>query len=94
MSLSFSHQRPPSSSPQQLLDLHNQLRRRVAKGEEGVQVRWPLHQVQPGAADMLELVWNDELAGIAQGWADQCDCVFQESTVSGRTLPRYTGACV
>jgi len=57
---------------QELLDIHNNLRGRVARGEEGG---------QPSAADMRELVWSDELARIAQGWADQCDCVFQENQV-------------
>ena len=57
---------------QSLLDLHNDLRRRVAKGEE---------KGQPPAADMNELVWSDDLADIAQGWANQCDCVFQEREV-------------
>ena len=31
---------------------------------------------------MQQLVWNDELARIAQTWADQCDCVFQENQVN------------
>ena len=30
---------------------------------------------------MRQLVWSDELARIAQTWADQCDCVFQENQV-------------
>merc|ERR1712013_613325 len=42
---------------------HNELRRRVAKGEE---------PGQPGAGDMRELVWDEELEAIAQRWADQC----------------------
>jgi len=57
---------------QALLDLHNNLRARVARGEEGV---------QPGASNMQRLVWSDELARIAQTWADQCDCVFQQNQV-------------
>ena len=36
---------------------------------------------QPGASNMRQLVWSDELARIAQTWADQCDCVFQENQV-------------
>ena len=30
---------------------------------------------------MQKLVWSDELARIAQTWADQCDCVFQQNQV-------------
>jgi len=48
---------------QLILDMHNQLRSRVAKGEE---------PGQPKAADMLALVWNYELEAVAQRWADQC----------------------
>jgi len=45
------------------LELHNQLRARVANGRESN---------QPAAANMGELTWDDELAAIAQRWADQC----------------------
>ena len=48
-----------------LVDLHNQLRAKVANGQE---IQGP----QPPAADMFELEWDDELATIAQRWADQC----------------------
>jgi len=48
---------------QAVLDKHNQLRRRVAKGQE---------RGQPAASNMKKLVWNAELASIAQRWADQC----------------------
>ena len=30
---------------------------------------------------MQQLVWSEELARIAQTWADQCDCVFQQNQV-------------
>jgi len=53
---------------QLLLDKHNELRRRVAKGEEN-NANFP----QPGASDMRKLKWNDELATIAQRWTDQCN---------------------
>ena len=48
---------------QDILDKHNELRRRVAKGEE---------PGQPEAANMRKMVWNNELEAIAQRWADQC----------------------
>jgi len=47
-----------------LHDLHNDFRRKVAKGETSV----PL----PTASNMRKLAWSDELQNIAQMWADQC----------------------
>merc|ERR1719233_1033608 len=48
---------------QEIVDRHNELRRKIAKGEqEGL----------PPAADMYQVSWSDELATIAQRWADQC----------------------
>lgn len=47
-----------------ILDKHNELRRKVAKGEE-----WG----QPAAANMKKMYWNTELETVAQRWADQCD---------------------
>jgi len=46
-----------------ILARHNDLRRRLAKGEEAN---------QPAASDMRELVWDEELERIAQRWVDQC----------------------
>lgn len=46
-----------------VLDRHNELRSQVALGNQ---------PGQPAAADMNRLVWNTELANIAQRWADQC----------------------
>ena len=52
-----------------ILDKHNELRRRVAKGEETN----GLNGVgQPAAANMKKMVWNAELEAVAQRWADQC----------------------
>ena len=48
--------------------LHNDLRRRVARGEED-------QLAGLTASDMMELTWDTELARGAQLWADQC--VFQ-----------------
>ena len=52
----------------QILDEHNKLRQRVARGEETLGFPGP----QPGASNMNELVWDDELAVVAQRWTDQC----------------------
>ena len=46
-----------------ILDKHNELRRKIAKG-------W--QRGQPAAANMKKLRWNGELEDIAQRWADQC----------------------
>ncbi len=51
-----------------VVDLHNQLRSKVAQGQEGRGQPGP----QPPAANMMELTWDEELARIAQRWADQC----------------------
>jgi len=45
------------------LRTHNQYRQRVANGQE---------RGQPGATNMMELTWDNELATIAQRWSDQC----------------------
>ena len=47
------------------MDKHNELRRKVAKGKETI-------GNQPAAANMNELVWDEELAVSAQRWTDQC----------------------
>ncbi|XP_014222129.1 venom allergen 3-like [Trichogramma pretiosum] len=51
-----------------IVDLHNELRAKVARGEESRGSPGP----QPKASDMKTMVWDDELATIAQRWADQC----------------------
>jgi len=51
-----------------ILERHNELRRKVAKGQETGGINPP----QPAAANMRKLVWNTELEEIAQRWADQC----------------------
>jgi len=52
-----------------ILDKHNELRSRVALGQE---------PNQPGAANMIKLVWDQELENIAQRLADQC--IFQHDS--------------
>jgi len=51
---------------QLILDRHNELRSYVALGLEA-------NGDQPSASNMKKLVWNDEIAAIAQRWADQCN---------------------
>jgi len=51
-----------------ILSTHNELRQKVAKGEETRGTPGP----QPGATNMYELRWNCELAEVAQRWAEQC----------------------
>jgi len=48
-----------------IVDRHNELRQKVASGME-------TNGDQPGASDMLKMTWNEELAAVAQRWADQC----------------------
>ena len=48
---------------QEILDKHNELRAKVANGNE---------DGQPSATNMNKLIWDDELASNAQLWADQC----------------------
>ncbi|EZA55693.1 Venom allergen [Ooceraea biroi] len=47
---------------------HNELRQRVASGQETRGSPGP----QPPASNMQDLTWDDELATIAQRWANQC----------------------
>lgn len=70
-----------------LLDKHNELRSKVALGQQSG---------QPAAADMNKLVWNAELATIAQRLADQCEFAHDkvrtklDGTSSGQNL--YIGS--
>nr|P35787.1 RecName: Full=Venom allergen 5; AltName: Full=Allergen Ves vi V; AltName: Full=Antigen 5; Short=Ag5; AltName: Full=Cysteine-rich venom protein; Short=CRVP; AltName: Allergen=Ves vi 5 [Vespula vidua] len=54
---------------QEILKVHNDFRQKVAKGLETRGNPGP----QPPAKNMNNLVWNDELANIAQVWASQCN---------------------
>ncbi|KAH8349131.1 hypothetical protein KR084_006888 [Drosophila pseudotakahashii] len=60
-----------------ILQEHNRLRQLVATG------RYP---GQPGAENMREIVWDDELAARAQKWADNCQ--FRHDP--HRTINRFT----
>ncbi|XP_042876308.1 venom allergen 5.02-like [Penaeus japonicus] len=60
-----------------ILSTHNTLRQKVSMG----QVR-----NQPPALNMRVLEWDDELAAVAQRWADQCMPGHDRS----RNVPRFT----
>jgi len=51
-----------------ILHVHNVFREKVAKGKQ---------HPQPPAANMHELVWDHELATVAQRWMDQCQLGLQ-----------------
>ncbi|KAF9409499.1 hypothetical protein HW555_011154 [Spodoptera exigua] len=61
---------------QAIVDAHNRLRQSVALGQVSS---------QPPAANMMEMVWDDELAAGAQRWSDQC------ITAHDRAAQRYDG---
>merc|ERR1711936_996994 len=52
-----------AAAKEQLLDTHNLLRQKVASGGQ---------TGQPSGSNMRKLEWSDELAEVAQRWADQC----------------------
>ncbi|XP_067002477.2 venom allergen 5.02-like [Anabrus simplex] len=57
-----------------ILNKHNELRDKVARGQE----TRGSPGGQPTASNMKKLTWSDELASIAQRWADQCE--YQHDT--------------
>ena len=48
---------------QRIVDAHNKVRQMIALGKVAG---------QPAATNMKEMIWDSELAVIAQRWADQC----------------------
>ncbi|KAK2583874.1 hypothetical protein KPH14_001148 [Odynerus spinipes] len=60
---------PTAEEKSQILQEHNEFRQKVAKGLENRGKPGP----QPPAKNMKTLEWDDELAKIAQRWANQCD---------------------
>ena len=76
------HRDLSEAGKQALLDKHNALRAKVARGEE-------TNGPQPAAANMKKLVWNEELAVIAQRWADQC--IFEHDTNREKTDGVWVG---
>nr|XP_053629285.1 uncharacterized protein LOC128686406 isoform X1 [Cherax quadricarinatus] len=63
---------------------HNQLRSRVAMGQERRGVPGP----QPKAANMKLMVWDKELAEVAQRHADQC--LFKHDCADCRRVSRFS----
>jgi len=58
-----------ASDEEQALDAHNDIRSRVAQGlvfDDGTD------GTLPTAADMRKLEWDEDLATVAQDWADAC----------------------
>nr|Q2L6Z1.1 RecName: Full=Venom allergen 5; AltName: Full=Antigen 5; AltName: Full=Cysteine-rich venom protein; Short=CRVP; Flags: Precursor [Vespula maculifrons]ABC73068.1 venom allergen 5 [Vespula maculifrons] len=82
---------------QDILKEHNDFRQKVARGLETRGNPGP----QPPAKNMKNLVWNDELAYVAQVWANQCQyghdtCrdvakyqVGQNVALTGSTAAKY-----
>ncbi|KAK3892865.1 hypothetical protein Pcinc_003293 [Petrolisthes cinctipes] len=68
-----------------ILKIHNYFRSKVARGEENRGKPGP----QPPAVDMLELVWSDKLAKVAQAWANQCPHGHDEAKNRGVCGAQY-----
>lgn len=70
-----------------LVDKHNEFRREIAEGDvsesdiPGVG--------EPSAANMEEIVWDDEIARIAQRWADQCHGLTNQPHDKVRSVNGY-----
>jgi len=65
------------------MESHNRFRARLANGEEDRGSPGP----QPPASNMREMIWDDELAGVAQAHADQC--VFEHDCSDCRRVERF-----
>jgi len=72
---------------QAIVDAHNALRRKVAKGLETEGAPGP----QPSAANMMELEWDDELASWAQLWVEQCTSGHDKDRVIASGVNGYVG---
>ncbi|XP_035225475.1 CRISP/Allergen/PR-1-like [Stegodyphus dumicola] len=64
-----------------LLDLHNMYREKVASGKETQAGKLP------SATNMFEMAWDDELASIAQKWAEQC--IYDHDCDECRQVDRF-----
>ena len=84
-----------AADQQTILDLHNQLRRKVAKGQERQGNPGP----QPPAANMREMGWDADLARAAQILADRCDFIHDDTIAAGKHagdmkfLMQFLGKC-
>jgi hypothetical protein len=66
---------------QTILNTHNALRNRVAAGQQGG---------QPSAGDMHQIYWDQNLANIAQNWANRCTTAHNPSSGAGENIYWYT----
>jgi len=66
-----------------ILDTHNKYRAKIASGNEKRGRPGP----QPPAANMKQMVWDDELSLVAQAHADQC--IFDHDCASCRKVERW-----
>jgi len=66
-----------------ILDTHNKYRALIASGGEKRGRPGP----QPPAADMKQMVWDDELSLVAQAHADQC--IFEHDCAACRKVERW-----
>ncbi|XP_055937469.1 CRISP/Allergen/PR-1-like [Argiope bruennichi] len=66
-----------------ILRYHNEYRSGVALGNEHRTIGGSL----PKAADMLQMVWDDQLAAVAQKWAENCD--FNHDCGECRTVENF-----
>lgn len=73
--LKFTATGVTAADKQQILDAHNLLRSTVAQGQV---------PNQPGAQNMQEMVWDDELAAKAQQWASECTFEHDPSRYLGK----------
>merc|ERR1711915_733682 len=68
-----------------ILEALNDLRRAVVRGKD----EWGDNSTQPVAANMKKITWSDELATVAQRWADQC--LFKHDMVRLKKDGSYVG---
>merc|ERR1712038_2228923 len=70
-----------------MVDKHNEFRRELAEGE--VTESDIPGEGEPPAANMEEVVWDDEIARIAQRWADQCHGLNNQPHDEVRSVQGY-----
>jgi len=66
---------------QELLELHNMQRSITALGDTGS---------QPPAKDMVELVWDEDIASGAKAWADNCNFAHDDSGYGENLYTSYS----